>query len=147
MTTTVWRSLTLVALFVFSTSALAQSKPVVVEDAWVRVYNGTVSAFFHILNNSEEPDRLVSVTTTVADKAQLLRTRATGGRYTYQPLESLDVGGFEAPRLRPGGIHVRLTGLTRELRVGDTVQPTLRFARSGTVEVPARVSNQLLGNR
>ena len=135
------------ALFFLAAPAHAQSKPVVVEDAWVRVYNGTVSAFFQILNNSEEPDRLLSVTTPVADKAQLLRTRATGSRYTYQPLESLDVGGFEAPRLRPGGIHVRLTGLTRELRVGDAVPLTLRFARSGTVEVTAHVSNQLLGNR
>jgi periplasmic copper chaperone A len=135
------------ALILFTTAAHAQSKPVVIEDAWVRVYNGTVSAFFHILNNGEEPDRLLAVTTPVADKAQLLRTRTTGSRYTYVPLESLEIGGFEDPRLRPGGIHVQLTGLTRELRVGDAVPLTLRFARSGTIEVTAHVSNQLLGNR
>jgi len=135
------------AILFLATPTHAQSKPVVVEGAWVRVYNGTVSAFFQILNNGEEPDRLLSVTTPVADKAQLLRTRATGSRYTYQPLASLEIGRFETPQLRPGGIHVRLTGLTRELRVGDTVPLTLRFSRSGTVEVTARVSNQLLGNR
>jgi copper(I)-binding protein len=127
--------------------AFAQSTGIIIKDAWVRNYEGVVTVYFHILNNGEQPDRLLDVSTPVADKATLTRTRIRSGRYTYQPIESLEVGGFDDPRLRPGGIHVRFTGLKRELAVGDSVPLTLRFERYGTIEVTAKVSNQLLGNR
>lgn len=136
-----------IAIFV-SSSALAQSKSVVVvEDAWVRVYDGAVTVYFHILNNAAEPEKLISVSTPVAGKAQITRTRIRSGKFTYLPLAALEIGGFEDPRLRPGGTHVRLTDLNRDLHVGDLIPLTLRFERSGTIEVDARVTNQLLGNR
>jgi copper(I)-binding protein len=134
-------------LCLLAPSAFAQSKPVVIENAWVRNYEGVVTVYFQILNNGEQPDRLLDVSTPVADKATLTRTRIRSGKYTYQPIESLEIGGFDDPRLRPGGIHVRLTGLKRDLAVGETVPLSLRFERSGTIEVAAKVSNQLLGNR
>lgn len=135
------------ASLLLSSPAFAQARPVVVEDAWVRVYAGDVSLYFHILNNGAEPDRLLGVSTPVAAAAQLTRTRIRSGKFSYLPLASLEIGGFEAPRLRPGGTHVRLSELKRDLRVGDMIPLTLRFERSGTVEVTARVGNQLLGNR
>ncbi|MCA0200054.1 MAG: copper chaperone PCu(A)C [Proteobacteria bacterium] len=127
--------------------AFAQSKPVVIENAWVRIYEGTTSVYFHILNNAEEPDRLLDVSTLLADKAELIRTRIRSGKYTYLPVKGLEITGYNDERLRPGGIFVRLTGLKRDLHVGDTVPLTLRFERSGHIEVNARVGNQLLGNR
>lgn len=125
------------------------ARPVVVENAWVRVLDGgkSVSAFFEIRNGAEQPDRLLEVATPAAGTAKLYRTRVRAGRTSYLPVDGLDVGGYADVRLRPGGYHVRLEGLTRGLSVGDTVPLTLRFARSGRVEVTARVSNQLLGNR
>jgi copper(I)-binding protein len=137
----------MLALMASAAPALAQSKPVVIENAWVRVFEGTVTVYFHILNNSEAPDRLLGASTPAAEKAELFRTRIRSGKYAYQPIESLEVAGFDDPRLRPGGNHVRLSGLKRELAVGETIPLSLRFERSGTIEVTARVSNQLLGNR
>lgn len=145
MKTTV--SLGAVLLCLFASPVFAQSKSLVVENAWARNYDGAVTVYFHILNNGEQPDRLIEVATPVADKATLTRTRVRSGKYTYQPIHGLEIGGFDDPRLRPGGIHVRLTGLKRDLAVGDTVPLSLRFERAGTIEVVARVSNQLLGNR
>ena len=136
-----------VVFLVSCTAAHAQTKPVVIENAWVRLYEGTVSAYFQILNNSEEPDRLLAVSTPVADKAQLMRTRIRSGKYTYQAIDSLEIASFADPRLRPGGNFVRLTDVKRDLHVGETVPLTLKFERSGTIEVSARISNQLLGNR
>lgn len=128
-------------------SAIAQERSVVVEDAWVRVFEGTVTAYFHVINNSSEPDRLLQVSTPLADRAELLRTVLRNRKYTYPPLGPLEIKGFDDERLRPGGNHVRLTGVKHPLAVGESVPLTLRFARSGTIEVNARVSNQLLGNR
>lgn len=135
------------AALLLSSPALAQARPVVVEDAWVRVYEGDVTVYFHILNNGEEADRLVGVSTPVAGTAQLTRTRIRSGKFSYLPLAALEIGEFEDLRLRPGGTHVRLRELKRDLHVGDTIPLILRFERSGTIEVTARVGNQLLGNR
>lgn len=137
----------LFATLFLSAPAFAQSKPIVVENAWVRIYEGAVSAYFHILNNAEEPDRLLDVSTPLADKAELVRTRVRSGKYTYLPLRNLEIAGFNDERLRPGGVFVRLTGLKRNLHAGDTVLLMLRFERSGHIEINARVGNQLLGNR
>ncbi|MGE3333350.1 MAG: copper chaperone PCu(A)C [Rhodospirillaceae bacterium] len=137
----------LLAAFFLATPAFAQSKTVVVENAWVRIYEGATSAYFHIRNNAGESDRLLDVSTPVADKTELIRTRVRSGKYTYLPLKDLEITGHNDERLGPGGIFVRLTGLKRDLHVGDMVPLTLRFERSGHIEVNARVGNQLLGNR
>ena len=137
---------TCVALLI-ATGAHAQSKPVVIENAWVRLFEDNVTAYFNILNNVEQPDKLIGVSSPIADKVELIRTRVRSGRFTYLPLASLDIGGFDDERLRPGGLHLRLTGVNRRLAVGDAVPLVLRFERSGTIEVSARVGNQLLGNR
>ena len=136
-----------VFLLFFSGPAFSQSKTVTVEDAWVRVYEGTVTAYFLVRNDGTESDRLLGVSTPVADRAELLRTRVRSGKFDYQALTNLEVRGFEELRLRPGGVFVRLTGVNRNLAVGETVPLMLRFQRSGSLEVTARVSNQLLGNR
>ena len=130
-----------------TTSAFAQTKAVVIENAWVRLHGDAVTAYFTIANNAEQADRLLGVSSAAADKVELLRTRVRSGKYTYQPVPALDIGGFGDERLRPGGLFLRLTGVRRRLAVGDTVPLTLRFERAGTIEVAARVSNQLLGNR
>ncbi|MCC6915100.1 MAG: copper chaperone PCu(A)C [Rhodospirillaceae bacterium] len=132
---------------VFATPAYAQSKSVVVEEAWVRIYEGATSAYFHIINKGEETDRLLEVSTPLADKAEVVSTRVRSGKFTYLPLKNLEIAGGGDERFRPGGVFVRLTGVKRALHVGDAVPLTLRFERSGHIEVSARVGNQLLGNR
>lgn len=129
--------------------AAGQSAQLVsIEEAWVRVLeDGTVSAYFTIRNNREAADRLVDVTTPAAGRATLYRTRISSTRVRYTPVQGLEIGGDRTVRLRPGGYHVRLENLARPLTVGDVVPLTVRFERAGRVEVTARVSNQLLGNR
>ncbi len=137
----------LFAILLFSTAALAQSKPVVVDDAWVRIYEGATSAYVHVSNTGAEPDRLIEVSTPVADKAELVSTRVRSGKFTYLPLRTLEVAAGGEQRLRPGGVFIRLSAVKRDLKVGDLVPLTLRFERAGHIEVTARVANQLLGNR
>lgn len=134
-------------IFGLVSPAAAQSKPVLIEKPWVRIFNGETSAYFTILNNSEEPDRLLGVSSPVASSAELYRTRIRAGKFTYLPLGGLAITGYDDERLHPGGNFIRLTGLKRELHVGQPVPLILHFERSGSIEVMARVGNQLLGNR
>jgi hypothetical protein len=42
--------------------------------------------------------------------------------------------------MKPGGYHIMLLGLTRDLKPGDTVNVTLTFDKAGrmTVDAPVR---------
>lgn len=77
-------------------------------------------------------DVLTSVRTPLAQQAQIVS--ATGA-----PVDRLAVPGATIFRLGPGGPYVLLSGLTRELRPGDTVIVTLTFEKTGNVGVIAAV--------
>jgi len=143
--------LTLIFFFTAATAFAADAAPrrIEIHDSWVRVLpaDGSVTAYFEIDNPSPESDRLVSVSSPVAEKAALYRLRIKDLAPVNDPVPSLDVGGYKRIRLTPSDVHVKLVGVTRKLVVGDSIPLTLVFERSGRIEVTAKVTNQLLGNR
>lgn len=121
-----------------------------IEDAWVRMSKDNeklASAYFTILNKSEEQDFLVGVTSSVSERAILQEMRIKNFRARYETVAKLSIGPIERRHLSPDGYQVTLEGLPRPLRIGEDVLLTLTFERAGRVEVVAKVSNQMLGNR
>ena len=136
----------------FAGAAPAQqgSSLVEIEDAWVRLPKDSeelASAYFTILNKSEEKDFLVGVTSSVSERAVLQEMNIENYKARYDTVAKLSIDAIERRRLRPGGYQVTLEGLTRPLRIGEEVPLTLTFERAGRVEIVAKVSNQMLGNR
>ena len=76
-----------------------------------------------VTNVSPEPDRLVEVTTDAAEEVVVL----VDG----------EEGEVEVPPLGSTGslVTLELRGLTREIRTGEFVTMTLRFAENGTSEI------------
>jgi periplasmic copper chaperone A len=130
-------------------AALAASPRVEVQSPWIRLFptGNTITAYFTISNPSEEPDRLLAVTTPIASRAGLYRTQWHVLSVSYQAVDALIVAGYGRLKLRPGGYFVRIEGAVRPFTVGERLPLTLKFERSGQIDVSARVSNQLLGNR
>ncbi len=102
---------------------------------------GSGGAFMTIVNNTGQPDRLVSAQSPAAMMVELHETVNEGGvmKMVHQPQ------GFEIPaggkvELKPGGKHVMLMGLKNALEPGQTIQITLKFEKAGeiTVNVPVR---------
>ncbi len=121
-----------------------------IEDAWVRMSKDSgelASAYFTILNKGEEKDFLVGVTSTASERALLQELRIKNFRAQYNSITKLEVGAKARRRLSPDGYQVTLQGLTRPLRIGESISLTLTFERAGRIEVSAKVSNQMLGNR
>src|SRR5690606_2757038 len=84
--------------------------------------------------NGGTDDALVGVSSPDATSATLHRTEGT----TMVDADEIDLPSGGAVVMAPGGSHVMVSGLTRDLVEGDTVTVTLRFASSAplTVEVP-----------
>ena len=62
-----------------------------------------------------------------------------GGMMQMRPVERIEVPAGETVALEPGGYHIMLLDLQRELPVGETVEVTLTFEVAGDVVVTAEV--------
>jgi copper(I)-binding protein len=107
--------------------------------------SGTTSAAYFVLHNrGGEADRLVAARTEVAGVVELHRSAIEDGVMRMRQVEAIEVPASGQMRLEPGGYHLMLIGVKRELRNGDRFPITLEFELSGTqvleveVEVGAR---------
>lgn len=63
----------------------------------------------------------------------------SGEMMRMEPIARLEIPAGGTVQLAPGGYHIMLIGLTKDLNVGDTVQVTLKFENAGDVTVTAQV--------
>lgn len=98
------------------------------------------AAYMVIANSGKEPDHLVGGKADVAKAIEIHEIIMEGDMMRMQPVQ----GGIEVPaggqvELKPGGYHVMLIGLTRDLNAGDKFPLTLQFEKGGEVTVEAEV--------
>ena len=99
----------------------------------------TMAVYFTVTNRGGEDDALVGVATEVAGAAMLHRSTVAGGTARMEMVAAVPVPAHGTAVLEPGGYHVMLAGLRREVREGETITVTLTFARAGTVTVAVPV--------
>ena len=115
---------------------------VLVGGAWVRQPppgSDTAAVYFVLRNAGTEPTELVGVDCAAARMAMLHETRESGGEARMRMVGHLTLKPGDTVELRPGGLHIMLSGLTRSLAVGDRVELTLRFAQGLHMHVTAVV--------
>ena len=128
-------------------TALAAALPfaayaeVTVTEAWARasILASRPGAAYLTLK-SDVDDRLVGVTTPVADEVTLHATETdTAGVSWMTRIEALDLLAEEAVTLTPGSMHLMLTGLSEKLAEGSTFPLTLRFETAGEIRIDVPV--------
>ncbi|MGN6694436.1 MAG: copper chaperone PCu(A)C [Aquihabitans sp.] len=91
-------------------------------------------------NGTDTDDTLLSVSSPVAARTTIHRTETDdAGRSTMTEQEDLPVPADSEVTFAPGGLHVMLSGITKDLEVGDEVALTLTFEHAGPVEATAKV--------
>ena len=141
-------ALTLGAILALTPGVLASDVTVI--DAFARasaVPTAKAGAvYMTFINNSSRTDRLLSVTTAASDTAQLHESVEKNGVATMKPVAALEIPAGGTVELKPGGIHVMLTGLRAPLKKGDMIMLELKFEQAGTVEVMAHVGDVAAGD-
>ncbi len=110
-----------------------------VESAWARpAPAGENGAVYFTIVNTGSTDTLLSVQTDVADTVELHMSMAHDGAMQMQMQHEIAIpkGTTE---FRPGGYHVMLLGLRRELKPGDSFPLALNFKRAGKIIVTVTV--------
>jgi periplasmic copper chaperone A len=100
---------------------------------------GSTSAAYMVLRSSGAADSLLAVTTDVAEVVELHTVERDGAIMRMRPVPQIDVPAGGSTTLEPGGLHVMLIGLRRDLQAGETIRLTLNFANAGEVIVEAPV--------
>ena len=135
------------AYFTLSGSQMAAAHDGIhVEDAYARVSGEnakSAAVFMTLMNHSVEEDRLLSVTSDAADRAELHTHTldANGVMHMGEVTEGFPIVGEKAHVLDRGGDHIMLLGLKKGLKQGETVTLTLKFARGEQVVVEVPVDN------
>ena len=140
MTTT--RRLLLAGLVAALARPASAQAPLVVHEPWARaaMAGRTSAAYMTIENTTGTLDRLVSATSPAARVVELHTHLMDGGVMRMRPVTAIEVNPGEPAVLRPGGLHIMLIDLARQLRPGETIPLTLRFERAGevTIQVPVQ---------
>ncbi|WP_192180619.1 copper chaperone PCu(A)C [Mesorhizobium amorphae] len=132
----------LALLFVGAPSAFAHEFKVgdlEIEHPWSRATPAgakVAGGYFTVTNKGSAPDRLLSISSDVSDKAELHEMGVTDGIMTMRPVS----GGLEIPAggkvvLKPGAYHLMFMGLKRQPKQGEKFSATLTFEKAGTVTV------------
>ena len=123
----------------------ARASDLVVTGAWSRPTppGATVAAvYFSVANRGSQGDRLLGLSTAVADKAELHESQTVRGVMEMHAVPGLECPPGATVAARPNGVHAMLFGLTKPLIAGTTFQMALQFRDAGTLRVPVEVRTE-----
>jgi periplasmic copper chaperone A len=123
-----------------ASAAMAQTNQLEVNNAWARATPGKAeNGAAYVTIASPTSDRLVSVSTPVAKKAELHTMEMKGMVMEMRPVAGVDIPADQPVSLKPGGEHIMLLGLNQPLREGQTFPLTLDFEKAGQRSVTVTV--------
>jgi copper(I)-binding protein len=132
----------LISLILVLFSACAGTSTFTVEEPWSRPGfrgdNGAV--YLNIINGGEFDENLIGVSTDIAAAAEMHLSRMDeNGVITMEPQDLIVIPAGSSLEFTPGGLHIMLVNLMRDLSVGDSFPITLEIQRGGDITVQVEV--------
>lgn len=118
---------------------VAAAPALTITDPWVKTAKkGMSAAFGTLVNNTDAEVTVVSGASPLSPKIELHEVVESGGKMIMRPKE----GGFVIPahgthELRPGGDHIMLMGVVREVLPGARIPFTLTVKGGEPLEFTA----------
>ena len=112
-----------------------------VVDPWARELPPvaeTGAAYFRVENRGEA-DRIVSIASSVAERAELHAHEMEEDVMKMRRLPSVEVPAGGGLAFEPGGLHVMLIGLEEPLAAGESFAMTIHFESAGALEARVHV--------
>ncbi len=132
--------LALALLLVVPITACSQAAPPAVKDAWTRdTVGGTANAAVFMTITSQAPDRLVSASTPVAKKTDLMTMAGGSSAMEMTYVKGIDLPANTPVSLNSSGLHVWLADLNQPLKAGQSFPLTLKFEKAGERQVTVSV--------
>lgn len=129
-------------VLILLTSACAERDQLSIHDAWARPgFRGDNSAIYLIIQNqSAVEDGLIGASTDIAGVTEIHLSRMDeAATMTMERQDLVDIPAGSTVDLSPGGLHVMLVNLSKDLSAGDIFPLTLEFQRAGDITVEVEV--------
>ena len=139
-------------LLAVSASAPGQAgeAKVLVDGAWARraamlkgvdatAGSGSGAVYATLVNPGKEPDALVGAESEAAAAAEIHESYQESGMMKMRPVKKLDVPAGKKVEMKPGGYHIMLLNLKRDLKAGTVLKLTLQFQNAGNIPVIAEI--------
>ena len=148
-------SLTLAAIFFLATAAACdRSKPEIrLESAWARrapmmgdgaqsgaaSERGNGAVYATVVNAGKTTDVLIAGASEAADAVELHESYEMSGMMMMRPVPKFEIPAGGKLEMKPGGYHLMLLRLKRDLTPGEKIKASLTFEKAGQVSVDAEV--------
>ena len=130
-------------IVLFTLITLLVVKPgvdIIIKDQWLRpsAEKMATALYFTIENNSDVPDTLYSVESDISDRIEIHETYSSGDIMGMREIGSVAVEAGKVVKLEPGGKHIMVMKLKRDIREGDEIDFILRFKGAGELSITAK---------
>ena len=124
------------ALALLLMTSCSQSAQLEIKDPWTRdTVGSTANAAVFMTIKSSTGDRLLSASTSVAKKTDLMTMGVGRNVMEMRYLTWIDLPAGKAVSLNSSGLHVWLAKLDQPLKAGQTFPLTLNFEKAGVRNV------------
>lgn len=103
----------------------------------------TSAVYMVIVNEGQAADELVGASSDAATTVETHETTIVNDVMRMQPVKGILVPAAGKVELKPGGYHVMLIGVMRDLKPGDRFTVKLRFQKSGEMTITPDVRQPL----
>ncbi|MFN8453331.1 MAG: copper chaperone PCu(A)C [Anaerolineae bacterium] len=115
---------------------------IVVSDLAARATTENGAVYMKLTNNSQNDDALIAAKTDVAKTVELHETTmGEGDMMQMRPVINIPIPAGGSVTLQPGGLHVMLIGMQKQLAPGDKISLTLTFEKAPPVTIEAEVKD------
>jgi periplasmic copper chaperone A len=144
----------LLAIVSMAVVAHAQSREpegvkVRIEGAWARrapmmkgdpmAGSGNGAVYLTIVNSGSVSDDVIAASSDAAATIELHESYEESGMMMMRPITKLGVPAGGKLEMKPGGYHLMLINLKRELKAGQVIDLTLVLQKAGRIPVKAKV--------
>jgi copper(I)-binding protein len=125
-----------------------QAPEINITDNWVRATSEgqDVGAAYMTITSASDKS-LVKVESSVTDSVEIHSMSMENGVMKMRMLEQLDLKANTPNKLAPGGFHLMLFDLKKQLKAGETVSFTLHFKNQAGKESLVKVSSPILAEQ
>ena len=114
---------------------------IVIKNQWVRpgAEKMSTALYFTIENDGNETDTLYSIDSDISSMIQMHETYSKGDLMGMREIGQIVINPGEKVTLEPGGMHIMVMKLKKDLKIKDKVDFNLHFRKAGDIKITAEV--------
>lgn len=114
-----------------------------VEQAWARLApggSGMGTVYLTVHNMSGQDELLLAVDSPIAKSTAIYETNVKDGVASMDPLPmGVNLPSHDEVVMRPGGIHIMMSGMAKDTKVGSLLPVTMVFRDAGSLDLEVPV--------